>query len=141
MSKSPFRGQSNALFVFNVATGGYTEDEATGNPIERKTTYEIRASISPPDDRSRVNQMPGPDQELVLLEGYTTDPKWLPDWVDTGSVARLTLTDLHSGKAQSGSFTFTSIQQSQFKQVVRALGSRFEGTFRLDRVGEVNHAG
>lgn len=136
---SPFLHQSNGLLTIAVATGGYTEDPATGNPIERTQEQQLKVMISRPSTRNAVAEIPGPDQEIVRLTGRATDPAYLPSWVKTGAIGTLAIVDLAAGSEEVGRFTFTSVQQSQFKQVTRALGSYFEGNFQVDRPGEISH--
>jgi hypothetical protein len=139
MSKSPFARQANGLMTFSVAVSGYTEDPATGNPIERRTDRLIWAMVNRPSTRNAVSEMPGPDQEIVRLTGRSVEPSLFPNWVRAGAIATLAITDLATGMVEFGRFTFTSVQQSQFKEVTRALGSYFEGTFQLDRRGEMTY--
>ena len=140
MTRTPFSRYTNAYIVFKLDVGVFRVDERTGNEVSVPEERTIQAMVARPERQNIPDETQGPDREVIRLRGRLTNPKFLPNWVRPGSRAVMTIVDRAAGAEQSGNFTFTSVQQAEFPQITRALGSIFEGDFKVERDGETVYA-
>jgi hypothetical protein len=120
---------NNCTLIFTKDTPSDQRD-AMGNPIIVKTLSTVQASVKVDTSRQgRAIVEPGDDPNLIYLIGYCVSPKYLPANARPNAKAKCTIKDLASGLIQEGEFTVTLITQPRWKQITRALGSKFEGYF------------
>jgi hypothetical protein len=135
MSDSPFADNGNAVLTFQRSTDQFQEDEDTGDMIPVVSTVEILAKMRMPKLNPSWLSQPGADRAESIVSFRAVDPMYLPAFIRVGSNARCQLTDLHTGNQSFGDFRVTEIFQSAFSQVTEALGTRLEGSLRIDGAG------
>lgn len=119
----------NATIVFQVGTGKFTTDRL-GNPQETMQPVTIKASLKIDDGkRQLIAQTPGSNDSTTYFIGYCINPKFMPQSIKERMTGQATITDPATGTLLTGSLTITSLFQTRFKQVTKALGSKFEAYF------------
>jgi hypothetical protein len=117
----------NTVLTFTEKTPSANLDKF-GNRIIVDTDLVLEASLKVDStNQNKVLTGQGDDPNIIYFEGYCVKPKRLPASVRPNSKAKCTVTDLDSGVTQTGTFTVTMITQSRWKQIPKALGSKFEG--------------
>ena len=120
----------NATIVFQIGTGRFEESDHYGNEPEKMQPLTVKASLKLDQGKQqRILQQPGNNESVSYFVGYCANPKFMPQSIKEGVTGKCTIKDLATGSLLIGNLTITSLMQSQFKQVTRSLGSKFEAYF------------
>lgn len=139
MSDSVFAENANALLIFNLGTGLFQEDPATGNQIQMSAPLEIKCMLNRPKTSSQTEALLGIDKQRNILEGRAIEPMHLPQEITTGARAKCTMFDVFTGNEEHGEFIVETVLQSPFAIVTEILGSYLKGEFKRMNAGELLH--
>lgn len=121
---------ANATLEFEIGTGRFQSVDGFGNESEIMQKLMIRVSLKLDQGKQqRILQQPGNNESVSYFIGYCCNPKFMPQSIKEGSIAKCIITDLATGTKLTGNLTITSLFQGQYKQIAKALGSKFEAYF------------
>jgi hypothetical protein len=124
--KPPIALPPNLFFHLVQRSPGGT-DPRTGNLIWNEESVLIKAYafkwLKP-----KINEYPGVDQRALFLEGYTIDPKNLPDTLGFVGQVKAELKEQSGQTKKAGTFTFMP-STIGYAQDISAIGTYFCGYF------------
>jgi hypothetical protein len=128
----PLKAATNAELIFQVGTGVFYINPADGNEIEQFDTVKVIATMKIDEGyRPQDKQDLGANTNVFYLTGNVIDAgngsKFMPSTIAEQQKGKCTITDPATGNTLKGNFVITSLMQSRWKQVTKALGSSFSG--------------
>lgn len=101
--------------------------DAIGNQIPETRPLIVKASLK--GKKGNFDRFGGVDPSVLILEGRSAIPKFLPASIKYGIKGHCTIVDLATNQKRVGVFIVQPSIDSQYKAVTKALGSFLTGQF------------